>query len=55
MKGTSEMIVKRRLGILRELIDMCGLKLCTVFVPSEKNKADTLTRGLAKGDTGGGD
>lgn len=43
-KGASEMIVKRRLGILQELIDECGLKLYAVFVPSEKNKADALTR-----------
>lgn len=43
-KGASEMIVKRRLGILRELKDVYGLKLCVVFVPSEKNKADALTR-----------
>lgn len=44
MKGAAEVIVKRRLGILRELVDECGLKLCVVFVPSEKNKADSLTR-----------
>lgn len=43
-KGAAEMIVKRRLGILKELVDVCGLKLCAVLVPSEKNKADTLTR-----------
>ncbi|KAK3888319.1 hypothetical protein Pcinc_007609 [Petrolisthes cinctipes] len=39
-KGASEMIVKRRLGILQELMDVCSLKLCVYFVPSEKNKAD---------------
>ena len=43
-KGASEMIVKRRLGILQELIEVCNLKLNAVFVPSEKNKADPLTR-----------
>ena len=43
-KGASEMVVKRRLGILRELMDVCSLKLCVTFVPSEKNKADALTR-----------
>ena len=44
MKGASEMIVKWRLGILQELMDLCSLKLCVDFVPSEKNKADVLTR-----------
>lgn len=43
-KGASEMIVKRRLGILQELMEVCDLKLNAVFVPSEKNKADALTR-----------
>ena len=43
-KGASEMIVKRRLGILQELMDECSLKLRVDFVPSEKNKADVLTR-----------
>ncbi|KAK3892373.1 hypothetical protein Pcinc_003743 [Petrolisthes cinctipes] len=42
-KGASEMIVKWRLGILYELMDVCSLKLCVYFVPSEKNKADVLT------------
>ena len=43
-KGDSEMIMKRRLGILQELMDVCSLKLRANFVPSEKNKADVLTR-----------
>ena len=43
-KGASEMIVKRRLGILQELMEVCNLKLNVVFIPSEKNKADALTR-----------
>lgn len=43
-KGASEMIVRRRLGILQELMEVCSLKLNVVFVPSEKNKADALTR-----------
>lgn len=38
------MIVKRRLGILKELLDEFGMKLHVCFVPSEKNKADVLTR-----------
>ena len=43
-KRASEMIVKRWLGILQKLMDGCSLKLCVDFVPSEKNKADVLTR-----------
>lgn len=38
------MIIKRRLGILGELIDEFHLKLRVIYVPSEKNKADVLTR-----------
>ena len=53
-KGTSEMIVKRQLGILQELMDVCSLKLCVDFVPSKKNKADVLTsEDLARGATRG--
>ena len=43
-KGAGEMIIKRRLGILRQLIDEFELQIKAVFVPSEKNKADALTR-----------
>ncbi|KAG1682630.1 Gamma-aminobutyric acid type B receptor subunit 1 [Nymphon striatum] len=43
-KGTSEMIIMRRLGILRELIDEFQLELSISHVSSEKNKADKLTR-----------
>ena len=43
-KGASEVIVKRRLGILRNLIDELGLIIQIQFVPSEKNRADALTR-----------
>lgn len=43
-KGAAEMIVKRRLGILKELVEVYDLNVCPVFVPSEKNKADVLTR-----------
>lgn len=38
------MLVKWRLGSHRELATECGLTLRVVFVPSEKNKADVLTR-----------
>ncbi|XP_076068433.1 uncharacterized protein LOC143040875 [Oratosquilla oratoria] len=43
-KGTAEILVKRRLGILRELIDEFGMKIRVREVSSETNKADALTR-----------
>ncbi|XP_029657149.1 uncharacterized protein LOC115231222, partial [Octopus sinensis] len=43
-KGAAEMLVKCLLGVLGELIAEFGLKLNVVFVPSEKNRADALTR-----------
>ena len=42
-KGAGEMIIKRRLGILGELISEFKLQIKAVFVPSERNKADALT------------
>ena len=38
------MIVKRRLGILGELISEFKLQIKAVFVPSERTKADALTK-----------
>ena len=43
-KGAGEVIVKRRLGILGELISEFKLQIKAVLVPSERNKADALTR-----------
>ncbi|XP_076030373.1 uncharacterized protein LOC143018669 [Oratosquilla oratoria] len=43
-KGAAEILVKRRLGILRELIDEFGMKIRVRKVSSEANKADALTR-----------
>ena len=43
-KGAGEVIVKRRLGILGELTSEFKLQIRAVFVPSERNKADVLTR-----------
>ncbi|XP_068240133.1 uncharacterized protein [Palaemon carinicauda] len=43
-KGAAEMIIKRRLGTLKELITEFGLNIVVQMVPSEKNKADILTR-----------
>lgn len=43
-KGAAEMIVKRRLGILRDLIDEFDLQVTITHVPTTKNRADELTR-----------
>lgn len=43
-KGAAEMIIKRRLGNLKELITEFGLDIVVQLVPTEKNKADSLTR-----------
>ena len=42
-KSAGEVIVKRRLGILGELISEFKLQIKAVFVPSERNKADAPT------------
>ncbi len=47
-KGMAEMLVKRRLGVLWELIDAEGLKLRVTQVPSAENMADAMTRLLRK-------
>ncbi|XP_076056330.1 uncharacterized protein LOC143034280 [Oratosquilla oratoria] len=44
MVGAAEVIVKRRLGILGELIDEFSVKVIVTQVPSGVNKADALTR-----------
>ena len=43
-KGAAEMLVKQRLGIIRELVEEFNLVLKTTFVPTKKNKAGVLTR-----------
>ena len=43
-KGAAEMLVKRRLGIIRELVEEFNLVLRTTFVPAQNNRADVLTR-----------
>ena len=43
-KGAGEVILKRRLGILGELISEFKLQIKAVFVPSERNKPDALTQ-----------
>ena len=44
VQGISEMIVKRRLGIVKQLIEDYEIRLSLSLVPSEKNVADKLTR-----------
>ena len=43
-KGAAEIVVKRRLGIIKTLAEECSVKLSVRLVPSERNKADMLTR-----------
>ena len=43
-KGAAEMLVKRRLGILGDLIQEFGLKFQLSFMSFEKNKVGVLTR-----------
>lgn len=43
-KGAAEMIVKRRLGTLKQIIDEYDLVLSVSLVPTLVNKADVLTR-----------
>ena len=43
-KASSEMLIRRRLGTLRTIVEEYNLTLNVKFVPSTENKADTLTR-----------
>ena len=43
-KGAAEIIVKRRLGVLKCLVEELSLTLKVSVVPSKQNKADVLTR-----------
>lgn len=42
--GMSEMLVKRRLAVICDLAREYGLALTVTFSPSEKNRADVMTR-----------
>jgi ribonuclease HI len=42
--GMSEMLVKRRLQVIKELCTKFGMSVSTLWVPTTKNKADGLTR-----------
>jgi transposase InsO family protein len=43
-KSAAEMLVKRRLGVIRETIAEFGLDVSVRFVPTVENKADIMTR-----------
>ena len=43
-KGAAEILVKRRIGVLKDLIEDLQLGLTITLVPSERNKADMLTQ-----------
>src|SRR5678815_3553880 len=43
-RSSAEMLIKRRLGVLSQLIIEFGLSVSVKFVRSEMNKADSLTR-----------
>ncbi|XP_067943207.1 uncharacterized protein [Watersipora subatra] len=43
-KGVAEMLVKRRLGVIRDTIAKYGLAVSVHFVPSVEDKADRMTR-----------
>ena len=43
-KAASEMLIRRRIGILLSLIEECGLQLSVTLVPSISYKADNHTR-----------
>ena len=43
IRGLNEVIVRRRLELLRTCFDECGFNPKVTLVPSQKNKADELT------------
>ena len=43
-KAASEMMIRRRLGIVISLVKECGLALTVSLVSSRENKADALNR-----------
>ena len=42
--GLSEMLVKRRLQLVREIQEECGIRIEVILVRSSENKADKMTR-----------
>ena len=43
-KGAAEVLVKRRLGVLKSLVEEVGISIKVELTESKKNKADILTR-----------
>ena len=43
-KGAAEMLVKRRLGVIRDTIAEFGLRVSVRFVSTTENKADCMSR-----------
>lgn len=43
-KGSSEILVKRRLGVLKSLVEELELRITVKIVKSAENKADEMTR-----------
>ena len=43
-KAASEMLIRRRIGIVTSMVEEYALKLTVTLVPSRNNKADNLTR-----------
>ena len=43
-KAASEMLIRRRVGIILSLVEECGLQLSVTLISSVNNKADSLTR-----------
>ena len=43
-KGAAEILAKRRIGVLKDLIEDLQLGMAITLVPSERNKADLLTQ-----------
>ena len=43
-KACSEMLIRRRIGVIQQLVEEFGLEMTTTLVTSEQNPADRLTR-----------
>ena len=48
--GLHELLVQRRLQIVQDIIAETGITLSVMWVPSEKNLADQLTRGVGEAE-----
>ena len=57
-KGAAEILIKRRIGVLKDLVEDLQFGLTITLVPLERNKAEVLTRvkksWLSAGKEGGG-